>query len=77
MGDHTGSYLRRRERRESENEAMNEISKGMKEDQERDGKSDDVGRKRTFHKRKIRLENVRGGVKGWDSTKEGWFRSRG
>jgi len=58
-------------------EAMNEISKGMKKDQERDGKLDDVGRKRTFHKRKIRLENVLGGVKGWDSTREGWFRSRG
>jgi len=45
--------------------AMNAISKGMKKDQERDGKLDDVGRKRTFYKRKIRLENVRAGVKGW------------
>jgi hypothetical protein len=45
-------------------EAMNKISKGMKKDQERDGKLDDVGRKRAFHKRKIRLENVRGGSEG-------------
>lgn len=58
-------------------EAMNKISKGMKKDQERDGKLDDVGRKRTFHKRKIRLENVRRGVKGRDYTREGCFRSRG
>lgn len=52
-------------------EAMNEISKRMKKDQERDGKLDDVGRKGTFHKGKIRLENVRGGVKGWGMYQRG------
>lgn len=63
--------------RKVKSEAMNEISKGMKKDQERDGKLDGVGRKRTFHKRKIRLENVREGVKGWGCAREGWFGSRG
>ena len=52
-------------------EAMNEISKGMKKDQERDGKLEDVGRKRTFLKTKIRLENVRGRVKGWGVYRRG------